>query len=351
MRRASKLYLPNADWPEVDQTYWQAAFKAGTDRFDDCGPAAHLAEATRLGLQHSYARFLAYVAAEHPNLLARAPAARLDRKIIEAYVKWQPATCGSITIVGYLRKLRDTVRFICPGEDLPWLLTIIKRIAAQAKPKPEKNHLITSETLYALGIQLMNRAIIIVDADKKTSKTHAFVYRDGLIIALLAAIPLRLRTLTALRIGTQFVRSGKLWALDIPAKDSKTKRPLDYPISAELSGRIDLYLNQFRCRIPGADTHDYLWASNESRPMVDDSIYQTVRRRTREALGFAVNPHRFRRAAATFWSIRDPSNVRGAKDLLGHSTFNMTEKHYIMAQSRIAGRALARAIGGKRPSV
>ena len=133
------------------------------------------------------------------------------------------------------------------------------------------------------------------------------------------------------------MQSGDLWALDIPAEDIKTKRPLDYPISAELSGRIDLYLNQFRCRIPGAGTHDYLWASSRSRPMRDASIYATVRRRTREALGFPVNLHRFRHAAATLWSSRDPANVRGAKDLLGHASFGTTEKHYIMAQSRLAG--------------
>jgi hypothetical protein len=36
--------------------------------------------------------------------------------------------------------------------------------------------------------------------------------------------------------------------------------------------------------------------------------------------------------------------VRGVKDLLGHTSFDTTEKHYIMAQSRIAGRALASAV-------
>ena len=82
--------------------------------------------------------------------------------------------------------------------------------------------------------------------------------------------------------------------------------------------------------------------------MDDGTIYATIRRRTREAFGFAVNPHRFRHAAATLWSTHDPANVRGVKDLLGHASFDITEKHYIMAQSRLAGRALARAIGDKR---
>ncbi len=348
MRRAANLYLPYAAWPEDDRTRWQAAFKTGVDRFDDCGPAAHLAKLTRLTLLYDYGRFLAFLSAQHNDLLAHAPAARLDRKIIEAYVRSQPATCGGKWIVRNLRNLRLTLRYICPGEDWPWLLTIIKQIAAQAKQKPEKYHLVTSETLYALGIELMDRAITNSNAAKKVYMAHTFGYRDGLIIALLALIPLRMRTLAALRIGKHLVQSGDQWVLDIPAEDTKTKRPLDYPISAKLSGRIDLYLNQFRCRIRSAGAHDYLWASNRGRPMSNGAIYAAVQRRTREALGFPVNPHRFRHAAATLWSIRDPVNVRGVKDLLGHASFGTTEKYYIMAQSRIAGRALARAIGSKR---
>jgi integrase len=348
MQRKSNFCLPYAAWPKDDRTRWEAAFKAGVDLFDDCGPAAHLAEPTRRMLWYAYGRFLAFLSTHHASLLTRPPAVRLDRKIIEAFVRWQPKSCGDITIAKFLRDLRLILRYICPSEDWSWLLIIAKRIAAQAKQKPKKHHLVTSETLYALGIELMDRAITNGNAVKMVSMAHAIYYRDGLLIALLALIPLRLRTLAALHIGKHLVKSGDLWVLDIPTEDIKTKRPLDYPISAKLSGRIDLYLNQFRCRIPGAAMHDYLWASSQSRPMHHGSIYNTIRRRTRDALGFQVNPHRFRHAAATFWSIRDPANVRGVKDLLGHASFGTTEKHYIMAQSRIAGRALARAIEGKR---
>jgi hypothetical protein len=179
---------------------------------------------------------------------------------------------------------RGALRLICPGVDWSWLLTITKRIKAAAPRKPRKYHLVTSEQLYALGIELMDHAITNCNATKSMSKAHAFPYRNGLMIALLALIPLRLRTLGALRIGKHLVRSGDLWALDIPAEDIKTKRPLDCPISAELSGRIDLYLNQFRGRIPGAAMHDYLWASDQGRPMVDGTIYNTIARCTREAL-------------------------------------------------------------------
>jgi hypothetical protein len=56
----------------------------------------------------------------------------------------------------------------------------------------------------------------------------------------------------------------------------------------------------------------------------------------------------FRHSAGSLWSLYDPANVRGLKDLLGHVSFAPTEKHYIMGQSRIAGRALAHAIDRPR---
>ena len=158
MRRV-KLYLPYAAWPEEDRTLWEAVFKPGNDLFEDQGPAAHLAERTRLALQYAYSKFLAFLSARHGTLLGRAPAERLNRKIIEDYVKWQPATCGGITLAIYLNHLWLTLLYICPDEDWSWLLIISKRIAAQAKLKPKKHNLVTSDTLYALGIELMDRVI------------------------------------------------------------------------------------------------------------------------------------------------------------------------------------------------
>jgi integrase len=221
-------------------------------------------------------------------------------------------------------------------------------MAFTAPLRAGKYHLVTSDSLYLLGSELIDRAVADADAAGCITKTRAIQYRDGLIIALLALIPLRSRTLTALRIDQHLVKNGDLWTLDIPAGDTKTRRALDFPVSQELSARIDLYLEQFRSRVPGADKHTGLWPSNKRRPMCANAIYLAVRDRTKKALGFGVNLHRFRHAAGSFWSSRDPVNVRGVKDLLGHASFGTTEKHYIMAQSRLAGRALAAAIDAVR---
>ena len=179
----------------------------------------------------------------------------------------------------------------------------------------------------------------------RITKEHALTYRDGLIIALLAAVPLRKRTFAALTINQHLVKIGSGWLLDIPAADTKTRRALEFPIPDTLSEPIDLYLTTFRTAITGANKHQGLWPSAKGHPMSGGAIYDAVRRLTFERLGVPVNLHRFRGAAGNLWSIPDPTNVRGAKDLLGHTDFGTTERHYIGAQSRLAGRALFKALG------
>jgi integrase len=345
MRIRSKKQLPYDDWPSEDRHCWEAAFRRG-EFLDEAGAGAHLAPASRAALKAAYSRFLGFLVRQYPERLDRPAAARIDHETIVKYVEQLRQSRADTSIVIELHHLRLALRLICQTVELEWLLTITKRIAARAKRKPQKHHLVTSERLFALGIELMDRAVEDSSVAGSISKASAFAYRDGLIIALDAVLPLRRRTLAALRIGKQLVKSGNFWALEIGPEDTKNRQALDFSISAKLSARIDVYLDKFRKSIPGANSHDGLWAANKGRAMDDGTIYDMVCRRTRKAFGFPINLHRFRHAAMTFWSIQDPKNVRGGKDLLGHASFSTTEKHYIMSQSRLAGRALARIVDG-----
>lgn len=341
------LELPMADWPVEDRSRWEAAFEGG-DRFDEAGRGAHLAEATRLTWRRSYARFLTFILECHPGRLGLAPHQRIDHKTTAEYVAWRRRRRSGIGMAGEIHHLRGAFRLICPETDWSWLLTIAKRMDATNPKKPPLHNQVTSERLYALGIGLMDHATAQSDAGGRTSKAHAIEYRDGLLIALMAVNPLRRRTAVALRLNSQLIKAGDLWCLDIPATDTKNRRPLDYPIAEELSARIDLYLNRFRGRLPGAHQHNGVWASNRGRPISSNALYAAVCKRTEKALGVRVNPHRFRHAAATLLSIHDPANVRCAKDLLGHASFGTTEAHYVMAQSRMAGRVVARIVDALR---
>jgi len=160
--RVSRIELPFADWPEEDRKRWSDAVRSGADPFDDCGPAAHLAESSRRALQGSYGRFLGFVSTERNGLLDCKPDARVDRETIAEYVTWRRRACGDTAIAIDLHHLRLALGYICPSMDWSWLLTIAKRHTTQAPRKHERRHQVTSEQLYALGIELMSYRRILV---------------------------------------------------------------------------------------------------------------------------------------------------------------------------------------------
>src|SRR6516165_435429 len=200
MPRVSKLQLPFEQWPAVDRTRWQAAFKVG-DIFDDDSRGSNLSAATREALRVNYAQYLKFLSEKHASLIDLPPEDRIDRDIIAGYVGWLRRGQSESTIPISLQHLRLAYRLVCPDEDWSWLLTIIKRLAAAAPRRARRYHLVTSDQLYLVGIGLMDGAVAEADAAKAVSKALALRYRDGLIIAYLALIPLRRRTLAALRIG------------------------------------------------------------------------------------------------------------------------------------------------------
>jgi integrase len=342
-----KLMLPFDKWPVEDQRGWEAAFAFG-DWFDEDGAGARLSATTRRLRLASYGRFLGYLSAKHSELMALPLENRIDRQIAREYAAWRRRSCRDMTLASDLASLCGALKLLCPNTDWSWLRSIANRLAAAAPPPARKYNLVTSDRLYALGIELMDRAVTTADAIGRAGTRQAIQYRDGLIISTLALAPLRRGTLAKLEIGCHLTKVGDHWELDIPASDTKTRRPLDYSIPQDLSARIDLYLQRFGSRIRGFDKHAGLWPSHHSIPMRPESVNFAVKKRTKKAFGFGVNLHRFRHAAATFWSVQDPVNVRGVKDLLGQTSFATTEKHYIMAQSRLAGQALAKAIDGSR---
>jgi hypothetical protein len=342
MPRTARAHLPFAAWPPKDRELWDRKFER--DAFDDESLTSHLAPATVIGLRASYARYLGFLARRDPERLDLAPALRVDPESIKAFVAHLRETCRDTTVASLLQKLRLTLKIICPKHNWSWLKTVAKRIDADALPLHNGTKGITSAELYAVGVSLMKTAEDALLSSRHVSLKNALLYRDGLMIALLALVPLRRRTFTALTINAHLVKAGDCWLLDIPAADTKTKRALEFPLPQDVSLRISAYLARFRTVIPGSHHHAGLWPSARGRPMDDGTIYDTVRSRTTEALGFPINLHRFRLAAGNLWSIADPANVRGVKDLLGQLNFDTTERHYIDAQSRLAGRALAEAL-------
>ena len=70
--------------------------------------------------------------------------------------------------------------------------------------------------------------------------------RDGLMIALLAVCPVRVKNFAALEIGVTFKEVEGTGGLSLPFKSTKTKGLEERPVPEFLNHAIDLYLKEAR---------------------------------------------------------------------------------------------------------
>jgi integrase/recombinase XerD len=323
-------HLPFSDWPDDDRCTWLQAF--GSENASLREATAHLAKPTRRALRNSYARWLGFLRDKTPDQFALSSSARLTRSNVAAFALDLGSYYSRLSTAETLRKLAITLSYLFPKLDWGWIRKNANRIAyrAPAKPRPTVDAL----TLFALGLRLMDdvdASLVSRDPEHKDVRQ----YRDGLLIALLAAVPLRRRNIASLRLGHSLVRIGQDWLITIPAEEVKTRQVLDFPIPPRLQPRVNRYLDSFRCLSTFHNQTDHVWLSRTGVLNVG-GIYDAVAKRTAQRLGVRVNLHSFRRAAGLFWTQADRSGLRALKDLLGHSDFRMTEKHYMAANTRCA---------------
>src|SRR5262249_12367606 len=115
-------------------------------------------------------------------------------------------------------------------------------LKARAKPRRDKRlRVVHSLELYKLGMELMDGA-----PAAKSEKLAAIQFRDGLMIALLAARPLRLANFTDVALGRTFVLRDPTYWLVFSEQETKTGRPINLPIPVSLCSYVDEYLRSSR---------------------------------------------------------------------------------------------------------
>ena len=224
-----------------------------------------------------------------------APGDRIIPDRVKTYVADLEKENASGTVIARLIELKIIAGIMEPGRDWSWIYRRASPVRARHKPaRPKRHRLVDTGKLLRLGLDLMAKA------ETATTRRGRFkAYRDGLIIALLASRPLRLRNLTSLALDRTLVRRGDEWWIQIPAAETKTRAPIDVPWPEMLAGRLEFYLADHRAYIvalrgfcSGA-ADDALWLSMYGVPLTDNGIYTRVVARTREGLGWAINPHLF----------------------------------------------------------
>ena len=327
------------NWPLSDQLAWQEALTDG-DLFESSRPAARWAQTSRTSIAWSYGRWLGHLS-HHELLNDEAPAERVTPSQVTVYIKELQESVRPQTVAGYLAHLYDAIRVMAPDRDWTWLKAIKTRLARGLKSDGRKAARVQdSARLFELGLSLMAEAMASGREDLGT----AIMYRDGLMIALLAARPIRRRNLATIRIGKELQKVGDHWNLIFDAHQTKQSRYMEFPLPRKLTLYIGAYLRDYRKRLLGDKRHKYLWVSARGGVLCAGAIYERITKCTAAEFGNPINPHLFRDCVATTLARRDPEHVHVAVALLGHTDLRTTEKHYNQARMIDAVRQYQREL-------
>jgi hypothetical protein len=207
-RSPERRCMPLAEWPAYDRERWLAATRNG-DIFDEAGVRSSHRPVSNRKMELGYGRFLTFLIRQGSPLGGSA-ADTVDRNMVVAYVQeLRKFGNASATVLGRLQELHDTLVSINPGQDWSWIRDISAWVRGTASRGNEKRQkMVEAHELLGLGLHLIQCAKQI-----RIEGQAAIEFRDGLVIALLALRPLRLRNLVGLELGRTLLRQGKTYRI------------------------------------------------------------------------------------------------------------------------------------------
>jgi integrase/recombinase XerD len=344
----ARRHLPYAQWPAADQMYWERANADSDDPFGDAR-GARLAKSSQHQYLMGWRRFLGFLVVDEPDALELPPQVRLNADSVRRFVAHLAKTIIPRSVAIQVDALYKAARLMLPEVDWTWLKNMKARLYAAAPAAGATGPVITSLQLLDLGQQLMNENT--PQPGKPIRLADAVLYRDGLMIALLAYVPIRPRNTAAIKIGRELIREGDRWCLVFPARETKTTAPIDFEIPELLRPYLETYLNMVRPRLLGTKITNALWVSWKRHGLSYSAVGQVTVRHSARRLGIRIAPHDVRDAAATLWAISATERIGVARDLLGHADLRTTERHYNRAKGIEASRAHANLIADLRKSL
>jgi integrase/recombinase XerD len=347
MPPAPRLHLPYGQWPAADRLLWERAM-GSNDPFADAA-GARLSKASQHDYLVAWRRFLGFLAIHEPTALEVAPIERLTIERVRPFAAHLAETNTPRSVAIQVDALYKAARVMMPERDWTWLKTVKARLYRAAPASAPIGPVITSVQLRELGEQLMDESKPKPNAP--ISKKDAAQYHDGLMIALLAFVPIRRKNVATLEIGRHLVREGDSWFIIIPREEMKNRTAAEYPVPEFLEPYLATYLDIIRPQMVRDPTCAALWLNSTGGALAYAAIGDIISRHSMSRLGLRITPHDVRDAAATTWAIFKPEQIGVARDLLGHSDLRTTTMYYTRARGIEVSRAhnqLIAAIRRKR---
>jgi len=333
MMEGSPRSLPLNDWPDADRLAWRHECRDGA-RLRRGGRASHLSPVTGEDLAKRYGLFLDFLDRSHSLNRSAAAGSHVTPKNVDAFVAELRQRVRSVTLYGSVYKLRRATEIIAPEQELSWLRDLERDLDLLKQPRSKVHRLILAEVLVKAGLTLMIEADA---AEPRTPLQRATQYRNGLMIALLACCPVRLKNFAALAIRSSIVQVKDCWWIVLTAQDTKEKRPDERCVPTFLSTYVDRYVSVYRAALARpARSGSALWLSKNGEPMSYLGVEGTITRTTMATTGISVSPHLFRVSAASTAAIHAASTPRLASGILDHRDERTTQQHYNRATSLTA---------------
>ncbi|MEI4263618.1 tyrosine-type recombinase/integrase [Roseovarius sp. D0-M9] len=215
----------------------------------------------------------------------------------------------------------------------------MKRAAGRGDATRKQGRILSSEVLLKAGL-----AHAAVDADTVPNPLKRMIcQRDGMMIALLAVLPIRRRSFCELALGQSVHVSDSEILISLSEDMTKTGVPWDAAIPPQIEAALRQYIDEVRPALlaRGDQRHDILWVGKKGEIMQQDYIGSRIGDVTLKLTGKRIPPHFFRDAAATTLARISPESARLIRPVLAHSGFQTAERHYNHAQTIEAGRDYA----------
>ena len=311
-----------ADWPAIDQQFWERALTPG-DLLDEPNYASRIRPATLKSIVVGYRRWLVFLAETNRLDPASSPADRVTPANVGAYFQHLRQSQSNASVIQRMAEVRQAMRIMHPEADFRWITAPKGRSLASllpVVPKPIRN--IDSKVLYEWGLSMMR------DAVQETNPEHGRLkYRNGLLIAILAARAPRVTSMASLRLGTTVLRHETGYRLVFGHEDVKTGRHIEYDTPVGLKAAIEHYVIVVRAELVTGADHGWFWVNQYGDRMSKSEISDMIQRQSKATFGQTFGPHRFRHALGTSAPLADPAHPGVAAAVLGISG-RMVEQHY-----------------------
>ena len=339
------LVLKFDDWPQADKTAWDTLFTKGAF-LDDDGPAASWSDGTRRMRRQAYGQWLSFLSRHAPDTFDQKPWKRIRKRLVQQYIAECEERLAPKSTANLLSGLYAVACAMKPKHDWAWLNTASKRWSSKAQRHSLSPSLpITAEEVFRWSV---NRLEGVEALPELTTKRRAIWARQALMIGFLISRPVRRRALLAMQEASHLVALTEGLNVTFSSADMKDRQERAFPLPRALVEPMKRYLEVHRRVLLAGKSSDYLWINQYGDPITPDGFSRELPRITRYGLGVAMRPHVFRHVAATSIAEFDPVHVNIIRDILGHATLEMAEKHYNRASGISAFSAYQDVIDNMR---